>query len=195
MDIAQERRAGPRAPLAGTAVLHVRDDKLPCEIVDVSMLGIGIMAPRSVLDGEFVRVVFRLGAANSSDRLQQADGVVVRGETGEMGCRLGIQFTVIEGDVASQIHSYVASHTPQPAATRKTGEYAPVGDYPPTETQQRVTKELPGVDDEGEEADAAATGTDGYDQSAHDLPIDRELMNSYLEGVRSVLAKDKSRDR
>jgi hypothetical protein len=181
MDAAQERRAGRRAPLAGTAILHVRDDKVPCEIVDVSMLGMGVLSPRWLLDGEFVRVVFRLGAANSRERIQQADGVIVRREQGEIGCRLGIQFTVIEGQVASQIHHYVDLHGPEPSSRRRTGEYAPVEAYPHADTAKRVTTELPAAG--GDEVADAATGTDGAE---HDVPIDHELMSSYLESLRTV---------
>lgn len=219
---AQERRAGPRAPLTGTAVVHCRDAKVPCEILDVSAMGIGLLAPRELALGEFVRVVFRLGAANDSktpaarsagggpERLHQIDGVVVGTSQHAVGCRVGIQFTVIEGHVASQIHTYVLQQVGPVAQTapigappqhqpRQTGEYAPKESYPEPPRAMRATGEFfAAVDDEDAIDDdaVAATGTDGEDTPrrplhADDAPIDRELLRLYLDAIRTVDTKRK----
>jgi hypothetical protein len=185
----QERRTGPRAPLAGTAVVHCGDAKVACEILDVGTMGIGLLAPQALPAGEFVRVVFRIGAANTRpmgaeggpERLYQADGVVVVADKHSAGCRLGIQFTVIEGHVATQIHAYVSKQVGPDAARRRTGEYASMEAYPPA------------GDAEAPEAEAsAATGTDDEDaprspsSSERDAPIDRELLRLYLDAIRTV---------
>jgi hypothetical protein len=224
MLVAQERRTGPRAPLTGTAVVHCRDVKVGCEILDVSAMGIGLLAPRELPDGEFVRVVFRLGAANDSrargaaggpERLHTVDGVVVSvtpsrvsGADGGVGvgCRLGIQFTVIEGHVAQQIHAYVTQQVgpapragaigaPPEHAARQTGEYAPKESYPDQPRAMRATGEfLAAMDDDDDQV--AATGTDGEDTPRipnrdGDAPIDRELLRLYLDAIRTVDAKRK----
>ena len=184
---AQERRTGPRAPLAGTAVVHCGDAKVACEILDVGTMGIGLLAPQALPAGEFVRVVFRIGAANTRptgagggpERLHQADGVVVVADKHSAGCRLGIQFTVIEGHVAAQIQAYVSTQLGPDGPRRRTGEYASMEAYPPAEDV-----EAPEV--------GAATGTDDEDAARHpsaserDAPIDRELLRLYLDAIRTV---------
>jgi hypothetical protein len=219
---AQERRTGPRAPLTGTAVVHCRQAKVACEILDVGTMGIGLLAPREVPVGEFVRVVFRIGAANSRpfraggsrppgadggpERVQQIDGVVVVAHEHGTGYRLGIQFTVMEGQVVSQIHAYVAEQVSSPA--RRTGEYAAGSSnggahvfvpseeaYAPSPTSH-VTGEFPAAD-EPEASDVAATGTDDEEGPRgisglpirgpdSDAPIDRELLRLYLDAIRTV---------
>jgi hypothetical protein len=208
MLVAQERRTGPRAPLTGTAVVHCREAKVPCEILDVGAMGIGLLAPTELVPGEFVRVVFRMGAANGPERVQQADGVVVGVSRQGAGCRVGIQFTVIEGHVASQIHEYVVEQGIVPR--RRTGEYAPMDSYPretATPPTHRTGEYLAAIEHEEEEdVDVAATGTDDEDvprslsgmptrgpaQEA-DAPIDRELLRLYLDAIRTVDATRKNR--
>ena len=180
---------------------------MPCEILDVGATGIGLLAPRELVPGEFVRVVFRMGAANGPERVQQADGVVVGVSKQSAGCRVGIQFTVIEGHVASQIHDYVVEQGVVPR--RRTGEYAPMDAYPQegaTPATHGTGEYLAAVDDEEEQEDVAATGTDDEDiprslagmpsrgaaQEA-DAPIDRELLRLYLDAIRTVDATRKKR--
>lgn len=179
-------------------MIHVRDSKVACEIIDVGTLGIGLLAPRDVAAGEFVRVVFRIGAANGPERLQQVDGVIVGSSPQGGGCRLGIQFTVIEGHVASQIHQYVAERVQTPKSQRRTGEYAPLESYPSGETPRGTGEYAAAIDiDEVEQDFGAATGTDGEDLPRglsglpirgpeRDAPIDHELLKLYLDAIRTV---------
>lgn len=139
MALPDDRRSGTRAPLAGRALVRQGARELSCEIVDIGLTGIALACPEPLELGDFVRVAFRLGAANGNP-MRDADGLIARVEQGrDENVRLvGVQFTVVEGPVAIEIHDYVrrqneARHPGARRRKRRTDEYARVDDYPPTD--------------------------------------------------------------
>lgn len=189
MVLPDDRRSGTRAPLAGRAIVRQGARELSCEIIDIGLTGIALACPEPINLGDFVRVAFRLGAANGNP-MRDADGLVARIEQGkDAQVRLvGVQFTVVEGPVAIEIHDYVrrqneARHPGARRRKRATDEYARVDDYPPTDAAHSTGEfgvaaygDSGRIDlDDPDELELPATGTDDESASAadHRLPSHR----------------------
>lgn len=116
----QERRAHPRAHLAGHAVVYVGDERIGGQAVDISVGGIGVRVHEQQPAGTFVRVNFALGASFGDAPAQwlDADGVIVR--TGEgRGCWiLGVQFVGAAATVRTRISDYVEKFNEPPEPRR-----------------------------------------------------------------------------
>jgi hypothetical protein len=105
MHVVNERRAQPRAPLAGRVLAFIGDFRVECRAIDISTAGIAIVCPHVQHAGQFLRLNFCLG--DGSARWFDADGVVARVATDGADAVLGVQFVVIEGRTAHEVHVYV----------------------------------------------------------------------------------------
>ena len=183
-----------------------RSGEVSCEIVDIGLGGIAVRGPESIAPGDFVRVSFGLGAANGP-AMKDADGVVARVESprGQTPGLIGIQFTVVEGPIAVEIHDYIRRQREarHPGPIRRTGGYAAVGAYPVADRDDSMPIHTAPVTGEyqpagygnsdmiqlDEDVALGATGTDTEVGPAaaddRDGPIDREVLRLFLRAQRT----------
>lgn len=107
VNVARERRAQPRVPLASSAVAFMADQRIECRSVDVSTTGIALWSPITRSPGHFLRVNFSLAPPGGIPRWYDADGVVVRVEPRASGVLLGVQFLVVDDRVVRDLHAFV----------------------------------------------------------------------------------------
>lgn len=109
MRVVGERRAHPRAALdEGHAVVFVENRRVKATVLDISTGGMALALPATVEPTMYLRVNFALPLHDGQEQWFDADGVVLRtAKTSDVRV-LAVQFSVIEGHVASQIHGYVA---------------------------------------------------------------------------------------
>lgn len=118
MHAPNERRAHPRAPFPGHAVVYVGDRRHSVSTVDVSESGIGVELADQGPVGTFVRVNFHVGASTASNApWLDADGVVVRSQPLSGRFVWGIQFLGMPTTTAAGIRAHLAGPptTPAPA--------------------------------------------------------------------------------
>jgi len=108
MRVVGERRAHPRAALEdGHAIVFVENRRVKATVLDIGTGGIALALPATVEPTMYLRINFALPAENGHEQWFDADGVVLRAAKGNDVRVLAVQFSVIEGHVASQIHGFV----------------------------------------------------------------------------------------
>jgi len=125
MRVVGERRGSQRAPFAeGQAVVFVDNKRVRARPIDISTTGMALAVLASVPAGMYLRINFSL-RVSGKDRWFDADGIVTRATANSNQERmLGIQFSVVEGHVALQIHEYVERQRESSARQRQAEPFA-----------------------------------------------------------------------
>lgn len=172
MRVTGERRGNHRASLErGQAVVFVANKRVRARPIDISTSGMGLALPATVEPGTYLRVNFALQTADGRDLWVDADGLVTRSAVESNERFLGIQFSVVEGHVASQIHEYVERQRQlqprwQQAAPyveryeASSGNMSPPPGFPGGPTAAPATGEYAPPDERAEPTHAAKTGTE-----------------------------------
>lgn len=134
----EERRAAPRARLDEMAALLLGPHRVDAHCLDISLCGLGVLAPRAVDPGTYLRLNLEILGSHCLT----IDGLVVRAQPGPARAhRIGIAFTVLEAATAGTIAGFIARarsvavvDTLETSATRR---YLPI--------QHVDTRELPPV--------------------------------------------------
>jgi hypothetical protein len=139
-----ERRAEPRAPLEGRAVVFVGSRQASARTLDISVSGISVSTPTLETPAQFIRVNFSIGPESG---WFDADGVLARVAEDHGGYLWGVKFLSMAPEVARKIRGYVArssvrrveaSAPPPPSAVR--APHPPAG--PAKAVRPRVDRDL-----------------------------------------------------
>jgi len=108
-----DRRASPRLPYRFTASVALGTRQLWAQGVDINHTGLGLILPCYVLPGAYVRLNITLSDLGI-ERPFDVDGLITHSEAYVADSKVGVQFTVVDGEVLEWI-----SRNTAPAANRR----------------------------------------------------------------------------